>query len=78
MTDDAGRTVFFTASQFTAGLYGTESLTVEVGRKMGVTRERVRLIRDKTLRKLMRNPISRALVFSFVRRGFWRVHRQFP
>lgn len=32
VTDDAGRTVVFTESRFTPGLYGTESLRAEVGR----------------------------------------------
>jgi RNA polymerase primary sigma factor len=38
----------------------------EIGKELSLTRERVRLIRDKTLRKLMRNPVSHARLTPFL------------
>jgi RNA polymerase primary sigma factor len=49
------------------GLNFSRQFTLEeIGKELNLTRERVRLIRDKTLRKLMRNPISRARLTPFM------------
>jgi RNA polymerase primary sigma factor len=49
------------------GLNFSRQFTLEeIGKELNLTRERVRLIRDKTLRKLMRNPISRARLTPFL------------
>ena len=49
------------------GLNFSRQFTLEeIGKELNLTRERVRLIRDKTLRKLMRNPVSRARLTPFL------------
>ena len=49
------------------GLNFSRQFTLEeIGKELNLTRERVRLIRDKTLRKLMRNPLSRARLTPFL------------
>jgi len=43
------------------GLNFSKQFTLEeIGKELKLTRERVRLIRDRSLRKLFRNPVSRA------------------
>ena len=49
------------------GLNFSRQFTLEeIGKELNLTRERVRLIRDKTLRKLMHNPVSRARLTPFL------------
>jgi RNA polymerase primary sigma factor len=49
------------------GLNFSRQFTLEeIGRELNLTRERVRLIRDKALRTLMRNPVSRARLTPFL------------
>jgi RNA polymerase primary sigma factor len=48
------------------GLNFSRQFTLEeIGKELKLTRERVRLIRDRSLRKLMQNPISRAKLSPF-------------
>ena len=48
------------------GLNFSRQFTLEeIGRELKLTRERVRLIRDRSLRKLMQNPMSRAKLTPF-------------
>lgn len=48
------------------GLNATRHFTLEeIGVELNLTRERVRLLRDKALRHLMRNPMSRSLLSPF-------------
>jgi len=48
------------------GLNFSKQFTLEeIGRELNLTRERVRLIRDRTLRKLMANPASREKLAPF-------------
>jgi len=49
------------------GLNFSKQFTLEeIGKELKLTRERVRLIRDRSLRKLFRNPASRAKLTSFI------------
>ena len=49
------------------GLNFSRQFTLEeIGKELNLTRERVRLIRDKALRTLMRNPASRARLTPFL------------
>jgi RNA polymerase primary sigma factor len=49
------------------GLNFSKQFTLEeIGKELKLTRERVRLIRDRSLRKLFRNPMSRAKLTSFI------------
>lgn len=49
------------------GLNFSKQFTLEeIGKELKLTRERVRLIRDRSLRKLFRNPASRAKLASFM------------
>lgn len=49
------------------GLNFSRQFTLEeIGKELKLTRERVRLIRDRSLRKLMQNPISRAKLSPFI------------
>jgi RNA polymerase primary sigma factor len=49
------------------GLNFSKQFTLEeIGNELKLTRERVRLIRDRSLRKLFRNPLSRAKLTSFI------------
>jgi RNA polymerase primary sigma factor len=49
------------------GLNFSKQFTLEeIGKELKLTRERVRLIRDRSLRKLFRNPASRAKLASFI------------
>jgi RNA polymerase primary sigma factor len=49
------------------GLNFSRQFTLEeIGKELNLTRERVRLIRDKTLRKLMNNPVSRSRLTPFL------------
>jgi RNA polymerase primary sigma factor len=49
------------------GLNFSRQFTLEeIGKELNLTRERVRLIRDKALRTLMRNPVSRARLTPFL------------
>jgi RNA polymerase primary sigma factor len=48
------------------GLNATRHFTLEeIGVELNLTRERVRLLRDKALRHLLRNPMSRSLLSPF-------------
>ena len=46
--------------------YSRQFTLEEIGKELNLTRERVRLIRDKTLRKLMHNPASRLRLTPFL------------
>jgi RNA polymerase primary sigma factor len=49
------------------GLNFSKQFTLEeIGKELKLTRERVRLIRDRSLRKLFRNPVSRAKLSLFI------------
>ncbi|MBD3344340.1 MAG: sigma-70 family RNA polymerase sigma factor [Chitinivibrionales bacterium] len=49
------------------GLNFSHQFTLEeIGKELSLTRERVRLIRDRSLRKLFKNPASRAKLFPFI------------
>ena len=49
------------------GLNFSRQFTLEeIGNELNLTRERVRLIRDRSLRKLFKNPTSRAKLYPFV------------
>jgi RNA polymerase primary sigma factor len=49
------------------GLNFSKQFTLEeIGKELKLTRERVRLIRDRSLRKLFRNPASRAKLALFI------------
>jgi RNA polymerase primary sigma factor len=49
------------------GLNFSKQFTLEeIGKELKLTRERVRLIRDRSLRKLFRNPVSRAKLALFM------------
>jgi RNA polymerase primary sigma factor len=49
------------------GLNFSRQFTLEeIGKELSLTRERVRLIRDRSLRKLFKNPASRAKLYPFV------------
>jgi RNA polymerase primary sigma factor len=49
------------------GLNFSKQFTLEeIGKELKLTRERVRLIRDRSLRKLLRNPVSRAKLAMFM------------
>jgi RNA polymerase primary sigma factor len=49
------------------GLNFSRQFTLEeIGNELKLTRERVRLIRDRSLRKLLKNPTSRAKLYPFV------------
>ncbi|HUI91509.1 MAG TPA: RNA polymerase sigma factor RpoD/SigA [Chitinivibrionales bacterium] len=49
------------------GLNFSKQFTLEeIGKELKLTRERVRLIRDRSLRKLFRNPVSRAKLSMFI------------
>jgi len=49
------------------GLNFSHQFTLEeIGKELNLTRERVRLIRDRSLRKLFKNPASRAKLFPFI------------
>lgn len=49
------------------GLNFSHQFTLEeIGRELRLTRERVRLIRDRSLRKLFKNPASRAKLYPFI------------
>jgi RNA polymerase primary sigma factor len=49
------------------GLNFSKQFTLdEIGKELNLTRERVRLIRDRSLRKLFRNPASRAKLMLFL------------
>jgi RNA polymerase primary sigma factor len=49
------------------GLNFSRQFTLEeIGKELNLTRERVRLLRDKALRHLMRNPLSRARLSPFL------------
>lgn len=49
------------------GLNFSHQFTLEeIGRELKLTRERVRLIRDRSLRKLFQNPVSRAKLSAFI------------
>ncbi len=49
------------------GLNFSKQFTLEeIGKELNLTRERVRLIRDRSLRKLLRNPASRVKLTSFM------------
>jgi RNA polymerase primary sigma factor len=49
------------------GLNFSRQFTLEeIGNELRLTRERVRLIRDRSLRKLLKNPASRAKLFPFI------------
>jgi RNA polymerase primary sigma factor len=49
------------------GLNFSRQFTLEeIGNELKLTRERVRLIRDRSLRKLLKNPSSRAKLYPFV------------
>jgi len=49
------------------GLNFSRQFTLEeIGKELKLTRERVRLIRDRSLRKLFQNPASRAKLFPFI------------
>jgi RNA polymerase primary sigma factor len=49
------------------GLNFSKQFTLEeIGKELKLTRERVRLIRDRSLRKLLRNPSSRAKLSLFI------------
>ncbi len=49
------------------GLNFSRQFTLEeIGNELSLTRERVRLIRDRSLRKLFKNPASRAKLYPFV------------
>ncbi|MBD3321454.1 MAG: sigma-70 family RNA polymerase sigma factor [Chitinivibrionales bacterium] len=49
------------------GLNFSHQFTLEeIGQELSLTRERVRLIRDRSLRKLFKNPSSRAKLYPFI------------
>ncbi|MBD3421319.1 MAG: sigma-70 family RNA polymerase sigma factor [Chitinivibrionales bacterium] len=49
------------------GLNFSHQFTLEeIGKELNLTRERVRLIRDRSLRKLFKNPASRAKLYPFM------------
>jgi len=49
------------------GLNFSRQFTLEeIGNELNLTRERVRLIRDRSLRKLFQNPASRAKLYPFI------------
>jgi len=49
------------------GLNFSRQFTLEeIGKELKLTRERVRLIRDRSLRKLFQNPASRAKLYPFI------------
>jgi RNA polymerase primary sigma factor len=49
------------------GLNFSRQFTLEeIGKELSLTRERVRLIRDRSLRKLFQNPASRAKLYPFM------------
>jgi RNA polymerase primary sigma factor len=51
------------------GLNFSRQFTLEeIGKELSLTRERVRLIRDRSLRKLFQNPASRAKLYPFIGR----------
>jgi RNA polymerase primary sigma factor len=53
------------------GLNFSRQFTLEeIGNELKLTRERVRLIRDRSLRKLLKNPASRAKLYPFVNTSF--------
>jgi RNA polymerase primary sigma factor len=50
------------------GLNFSHQFTLEeIGKELNLTRERVRLIRDRSLRKLFRNPASRLKLYPFIK-----------
>ncbi len=50
------------------GLNFSHTFTLEeIGKELNLTRERVRLIRDRSLRKLFRNPASRMKLYPFMK-----------
>jgi RNA polymerase primary sigma factor len=50
------------------GLNFSHQFTLEeIGKELSLTRERVRLIRDRSLRKLFRNPVSRLKLYPFIK-----------
>ncbi|MDR2578075.1 MAG: RNA polymerase sigma factor RpoD/SigA [Chitinispirillales bacterium] len=53
------------------GLNFAKQFTLEeIGRELKLTRERVRMIRDKSLRKLLQNPASREVLGPFLESSF--------
>ena len=53
------------------GLNFSRQFTLEeIGQELNLTRERVRLIRDRSLRKLFKNAQSREKLFPFIQDGF--------
>jgi RNA polymerase primary sigma factor len=49
------------------GLNFSHQFTLEeIGQELKLTRERVRLIRDRSLRKLFRNPVARVKLYPFI------------
>jgi RNA polymerase primary sigma factor len=51
------------------GLNFSRQFTLEeIGKELSLTRERVRLIRDRSLRKLFQNPASRSKLYPFIGR----------